>query len=69
MYLKLPPFYRKTSMLAWAIPETFGENSALSFVLNAIFIKGFLDNIWLIIQTPVFLIVLIVLGEKFEVMR
>lgn len=54
-------------MLAWAIPETFGENSALSFVLNAIFIKGFLDNIWLIIQTPVFLIVLIVLGEKFEV--
>lgn len=69
MYLKLPPFYRKISMLAWAIPETFGENSALSFVLNAMFTKGFRDNIWLIIETPMFLIMLIVLGEKFEVMR
>lgn len=56
-------------MLAWAIPEMFGENSALSFVLNAMFTKGFLDKVWLIIETPVFLVMLIVLGEKFEVMR
>jgi len=56
-------------MLAWAIPEIFGENSTLSFVLNAVFTKGFLDNIWLIIETPVFLVILIVLGEKIEVVR
>lgn len=56
-------------MLAWAIPEMFGENSALSFVLNAMFTKGFLDKVWLIIETPMFLVMLIVLGEKFEVMR
>lgn len=56
-------------MLAWAIPEMFWENCALSFVLNAMFTKGLLDNMWLIIETSVFIIMLIVLGEKFEVIR
>ncbi|XP_009959980.1 PREDICTED: F-box only protein 11-like [Leptosomus discolor] len=45
------------------MPEMFGENSALSFVLNAMFTKGLLDNIWLIIETPVFLVMLIVLDD------
>lgn len=47
----------------------FEENSVLIFVLSAMFTKGFLDNIYLIIDTSVFFILLIVLGEKFEVMR
>lgn len=47
----------------------FEENSVLNFVLSAMFTEGFLDNIYLIIDTSVFLILLIVLGEKFEVMR
>lgn len=45
MYLKLLPFYKIICMLAWAMPEMFEENSALSFVLKAMFTKGFLDNI------------------------
>lgn len=69
MYLKMSPFYRSICMLAQAIPEMFGENSALSFVLNAVFTKGFLDNIWLIIEAPAFLVMLVTLGQKFEVMR
>lgn len=51
-------------MLAWAIPRMFEENSVLSFVLSAVFTKGFLDNIELIIDTSVFLLLLIVLCKK-----